>query len=675
MHAGAALVVATVAAIGFIVLPTDQAPRSGLDAAAFDRAIRPQDDLYRYVNGGWLKATAIPGDRVSYGAFAEIADKTEADLRALIEDIASRPNRPHGSPAQQIADLYASTVDERRIEQLGAAPIQPELRRIDQVASTSGIATEAGYLSSIAAGGPFGGSVGNDPLNAGAPVARVTQGGILLPDRDYYLSPDPAFAAVRAKYEQYLARIFSLAGRDAPARDAKEVLALETDLARVSWTEAQTRGAESETYTRFTLRRLASEMPGFDWQAWARPQGLDRSPVVILAQPSFFKAFAEMVPRVPLDTWKAWLISRFVTAAAPYLSSPFDLARFDFFGTMLTGQELPRVRWKRGVAMVNGYLADAIGRAYVERDGARATRARVQRILDRVVEAYRDALRESPWMSARAKREAQAKLATMGVRVGYPSEWRSYNGLEIRADDLFGNWQRALAFENRQRLAAVAGASGAQWPVPPQTVNAYYSAATNEIIVPAAILQQPIFDPGADDAVNYGGAGALVGHEIGHAFDDRGRRFDRLGSARDWWTADDGAKYEALSQKLAARLATFEPLPGAHVNGALTAAETLADISGLTIAYRAYKRSLNGAAAPVIDGLTGDQRFFMGWARIWRAKERDDYVRSQLQISAHVPPALRANAVLVHVDGFYEAFGVMPTDRLYLAPADRVKVW
>jgi putative endopeptidase len=662
-------------AAAVILVSVAQAPTSGLDAVAFDRAVRPQDDLYRYVNGAWLKATTIPGDRVSYGAFAEIADKTEVDLQLLIEDIAARPNRPHGSAAQQIADLYASIVDERHIEQLGSAPIQPELSRIDAIATTSGIAAEAGFLSSIAAGGPFGGSVGNDPLNPGAPVARVTQGGILLPDRDYYLSAAPAFADVRAKYERYLTRIFTLVGRETPAQDAKDVIALESDLARVSWTEAQTRSAGSDTYTRYTLRQLAAEMPGFDWQAWARPQGLDRSPVIILAQPSFFKAFAEMVPRVPLTTWKAWLISRFVTAAAPYLSSPFDLARFDFFGTILTGQELPRVRWKRGVAMVNGYLGDAIGRAYVERYFTSAAKARVQRILERVVEAYRESIANSAWMSARAKHEAQAKLTSMGVRIGYPSEWRSYNGLEIRADDPFGNWQRALAFENRLRLSDVAGASGAHWTVSPQIVNAYYSAATNEIIVPAAILQPPVFDAGADDAVNYGAAGALVGHEIGHAFDDRGRRFDASGAPRDWWTANDGARYAALAEKLAAQLATYEPLPGAHVNGVLAVGETLADIGGLTIAYRAYKRSLKGAAAPVIDGLTGDQRFFMGWARIWRAKERDDYVRSQLQISAHLPPAFRANTVLVHVDAFYEAFGVTPTDRLYLAPADRVKVW
>jgi len=650
-------------------------PRAGLDPSSFDRTITPQDDLYAFVNGGWLRKTPMPPDRVSYGAFGEIADQTDMDLRALIEEMAARPNRQRGTPAQQIVDLYASVVDERRIEELGTTPIEPELHRIDAIASTRDLAVEAGYLSSIAAGGPFGGFVGRDPMNPGAPVARVTQGGLLLPDRDYYLAPDPDHADVRARYEKYLAHVFSLLGRGSAKRDAADVVTLETALARVSWTEAQTRSAASGTDTRFTLRQLAAEMPGFDWAAWAHPQGLDRSPVVVLAQPSFFKAFAAMVPQVPLATWRAWLLARYVTAAAPYLSSPFDLARFDFFGTVLTGQELPRTRWKRGVAMVNAYLADAAGRLYVEHHLTSSARVRAQRIIEQVMAVYREAIRDSDWMSARAKREALAKLSSMQVRLGAPSEWRSYSGLDIRADDLFGNWQRALQFESRARLADAAGTTGALWGLPPQTVNAFYSAASNEIVVPAAILQPPVFDVGADEAVNYGSIGAMIGHEIGHAFDGRGRQFDAAGNPNDWWTPEDDARYTRRVDKIVAQLDRYEPLPGVHVNGTLTSAEAIADLAGLTIAYRAYHRSLKGATAAVIEGLTGEQRFFMGWARIWRAKERDDYVLSQLQVSAHLPPRVRANAALVNVDAFYEAFDVTPGHRLYLAPDDRVTIW
>jgi putative endopeptidase len=669
-------VIVTIAAVAAVVIaaPRANALKSGLDVAGFDRSVRPQDDLYRYVNGGWLGRTAMPGDRVSYGAFIEVSDRTERDLRALIEELAAKPNRPHGSPAQQIVDLYTSAVDEVRIEQVGATALQPELRRIEAIESTRDLAAEAGYLSSIAVGGPFGGTVGIDPLNPGAPVARVTQGGMLLPDRDYYLKDDPALADVRAKYERYLARIFTLANRKTPADDAKAVLALETALARISWTEAESRNIAA-TYTRFTLRQLGTEMPGFDWLAWAKPQGIDRSPAVILAQPSFFKAFAAMVPEVPLETWKAWLVSRYATAAAPFVNKAFDDARFDFFGTILTGQELPRVRWKRGVSMVNAYLGDALGRLYVEKYFSPPARTRVQKMLANVIDAYRDALRDAEWMTPKTRREALEKLAAMSTSVGYPERWRDYSSLVIKPDDLLGNWQRALKFEGQYHLGNVAGSAGGEWLLPPQTVNAYYSPTANEMVIPAAILQPPIFDVEADDAVNYGAAGALIGHEISHAFDDRGRNFDAAGQSRDWWTAPDAEHFGERAGQLVRQLNAYEPLPGLHVNGTLALNESLGDLSGLTIAFRAYKLSLKGRKSPVIDSLTGEQRVFMGWAQIWRAKERDEYVRSVLQISPYLPAALRANAAAANVDGFQEAFSIQPGSRLYRAPGERVRIW
>ena len=651
-----------------------QGPRSGLDTAGFDQALQPQDDLFAYVNGAWLKRTTIPDDRVTYGGFAEIVDKTDHDLRRLIEEIAARPNRPRGSAAQQIADLYASMTNVAEIERRGASAIQPQIQRLDALRTTRDVAAEAGYLSSIAAGGPFGGLVGIDPLNPGAPVVRVTQGGILLPDRDYYLKDEPALAAIRAAYVRYLTRIFELTDRSAPADDAKAVLAFETALARISWTEAESRNL-AVTYTRFTLRQLASEMPGFDWGAWARPQGIDRSPAVILAQPSFFKAFAALIPEVPIATLRAWLLARYVTAAAPYLSHAFDIARYDFFGVTLTGQERPRERWKRGVSMVNGFLGDALGKLYVEKHFPESTRSRVQRILFNVIAAYREALKNADWLSAPARREALEKLAALSTSVGYPARWRSYRGLEIAPDDLIGNWQRALTFENRYRLGNIDGTSGGEWAMPPQTVNAYYSPGTNEIVLPAAILQPPLFDPQADDAVNYGAAGSLIAHEIGHAFDDRGRRYDRDGAVRDWWTPADAQRFADRAGRLAAQLDRYEPLPGLRVNGALALAESLADLGGLTVALRAYRMSLGDGRAPVIDGLTGDQRFFMGWAQMWRSKERDAYVRSTLQTNPYLPAGLRANAAVSNVDAFFDAFGVKPGNRLYRAPAERIRIW
>jgi predicted metalloendopeptidase len=665
-----ALLVAGLAAAALAAQP----PRSGLDPAGFDRAVRPQDDLFRYVNGAWLARTTIPDDRVTYGGFAEIVDKTDRDLRQLIEAAMARPNRPRGSPAQQIVDLYTSMMNVEEIERRGADAIRPELQRLDAMRTARDVAAEAGYLSSIAAGGPFGGLVGIDPLNPGAPVVRVTQGGILLPDRDYYLKDDPPLAAMRDGYVAYLTRIFELTGRPAPADDARAVLAFETALARASWTEAESRNLAA-TYTRFTLRQLAAEMPGFDWAAWARPQGIDRSPAVILAQPSFFKAFAALVADTPIATLRAWLLARYVTAAAPYLSRAFDDARYDFFGVALTGQERPRERWKRGVSLVNGFLGDAIGKLYVDKHFPDSTRARVQKILANIIAAYREALKESPWLSAPARREALDKLSALSTGVGYPARWRSYRGLDIAPDDLLGNWQRALTFDNQYRLGNIGGAAGGEWIMPPQTVNAYYSPGANEIVLPAAIFQPPLFDPAADDAVNYGAAGSLIAHEIGHAFDDRGRRYDGSGAVRDWWTPADAQRFEERVARLSAQLERYESLPGVRIDGALTVAETLADLGGLAVAFRAYRRSLESRQAPVIDGLTGDQRFFMGWAQMWRSKERDAYVRSTSQTNPYLPPMLRANAAVRNIDGFFDAFGVKPENRLYTAPAERIRIW
>jgi len=651
-----------------------QSPRSGLDVAGLDRSIAPQDDLYAHVNAAWLKRTAIPDDRVTFSAFAQLIDKTDHDLRQLIEETAARPSRPRGSPAQQVADLYASMTNVEEIERRGAGAIRPQLERFEAMRSARDVAAEAGYLSSIAAGGPFGGLVGIDPLNPGVPVVRITQGGILLPDREYYLKDDPALAAIRAAYVSYLTKIFGLTARATPAEDARAVLAFETELARVSWTEAESRNL-SATYTRFTLRQLAAEMPGFDWAAWARPQGIDRSPAVILAQPSFFKAFAALIPTVPVATLRAWLLSRYVTAAAPYLSRDFDLARYDFFGVTLTGQERPRERWKRGVSMVNTFLGDALGRLYVEKHFPDTTRTRVQKILANVITAYREALRESAWLSASARREALEKLSALSTGVGSPTQWRSYRGLEILPDDLIGNWQRGLTFDNQYRLGNIGGTAGGEWALPPQTVNAFYSPGVNEIVLPAAIFQPPLFDPAADDAVNYGAAGSLIAHEIGHAFDDRGRRYDGSGAVRDWWTPADAQQFAERVARLTAHLNRYEPLPGLHVDGPLAVAETLADVGGLAMAFRAYRLSLKNGRAPVLDGLTGDQRFFMGWAQMWRAKERDAYVRSTLRTNAYLPPMLRANAAVGHVDGYFDAFGVKPGNRLYIAPAERVRIW
>jgi predicted metalloendopeptidase len=580
--------------------------------------VRPQDDLFGYANAAWLAHAEIPPDRVTCGLFAELSDKTEADLRTIIEDVIAGRTRVPASTRQEISDLYRSATDEARLEQLGAAPLAPELARIDAIRTPSALAVEMGYLSSIGVGGPFDGGVVADPARSGAPVVRVLPGGTLLPDLRYYLDDDSETRAVREAYRHYLGVIFTLTSRDDAVAAAGDVLALETELARAQWSDVAAAPADG----RFTVRDLEAAMPGFDWSAWARPQGLDRAAALVLVQPAFFRRFASLVPRVALSTWRNWLIARSVTAAAPFLGSAFDVARFDFFGRTLTGQREPRVRWRRGVTMVSAYLGDAIGRLYVERHLSPPDRKLADRVAASVLAAARATLREATDLEAGAKRHALASLGTMTVRVGAPERWRSYDGLIVRSDDLLGNWLRALAFDGAHRVRTAGAAADGTWAQPPQTVNAYYAAATNEIVVPAALLQPPILDARADEALNYGALGALVGHEVAHA---------------------------------------------------LGASEASADAVGLALAYRAFMAARKGQPLPVVDGATGEQRFFLSWARMWRSKERVEYLRST-ESGGYRSGAVRANGAVAAVDGFYNAFGVGPGDRLYRPPAERIGI-
>jgi putative endopeptidase len=646
---------------------------SGIDVTDLDPAVRPQDDLFRYVNGRWSARTDMPADRVSYGALIELSDRVERDLHRLIEDANATPARRPGSPQQQIADLYASMTNEARLEALGADPIRPELRKIDAIANGKDLAAEAGYLASIAAGGPFGGSVVEDA--SGRLAVYVIQGGTLLPDRDYYVNDAPRFASIRAEYQSYLAGLFALVGRADPDGEARAVIALETELAKLQTWQTDTREPTAASGS-FTLSDLNRAMPGFDWAAWARPQGIDRVSSVILSHPPFFKAFADLVPTVPLATWRAWLAGRYITAAAPYLSDAFANARFEFFGRIVTGQEAPRARWKRGVSMVSGYLGDAVGRLYVARHFPPESRERAQRLVTNVVAAFRLALGDAEWMTPATRRKAIDKLTRLSVKVGYPEHWRDYAGLVIKPDDLLGNMQRAQKFENDYRMQRLAGlADPRDWLITPQTVNAYYNTALNEMVLPAAMLQPPLFDPASDDAVNYGAIGAVVGHEIGHGFDQRGRQYDGNGRLHDWWTADDERAFERIARGLVDQYSAYVPLPGVRVNGVLALTENFGDLAGLLIAHRAYRLSLKGRAPDTIDGLTGDQRFFIGWAQAWRSKMRDEYLRQWILSSPHAAPEYRTNGTVANVPAFYEAFGVRPGDRLWRDPSERVRIW
>lgn len=651
------------------------APASGFDPATFDTSVRPQDDLYRYANGRWLDDTPIPDDRVSFSASSELTEKTNADIRAIIDEMAAQPSRRAGSREQQIVDLYESMLNEEAIEARGTAPIEPELRAIDAVGSVRALADRAGQLSATTNAGPFFATVGLDPRNPADRLVHLSQGGLLLL-RDNYLGTEPRVAEIRSEYRRYLTRIFTLTGRGDPAGDAAAVLALETEIARAHVTQPAALPAP------VSVSQMTGAFPGFDWPAWARPQGIDRVAGVVVIQPEFFRRFAALVPQRPLATWRAWLAARYITALAPYVSRDLSDARFDFFGTFLTGQQMVIPRWKRGVSLVNTILGDAVGRVYVQRHFPRSSRQRVERIVDQVVRAFRQSVLESTWMTSSARVEAYEKLMALSTRVGFPDDWKDYRGLEVKADDLVGNLARAAAFDNTRRMNRLARPNErGEWLTTPQIVNAYYVPAQNQIVLPAAILQPPYFDPAADDAVNYGAIGAVIGHEIEHGLDASGRLYTATGALRDWWQAQDIAAYAERVQpvldqlNLAATRRRHLQADGYRLNGMQVLVESVGDVAGLAVAHRAYRMSLGRRPAPVIDGLTGDQRFFLAWARIWRAKDRLEYRRQLSLTNRYAPPDFRANTTAGNLEAFYEAFGVSAGDALFVPAARRARLY
>jgi predicted metalloendopeptidase len=630
--------------------PWPQRAVSGLDLSAMDAAVRPQDDLYRHANGGWLAGTPMPPDRVSYSAFTEIADRADRDLHAIILGL-QRARQPAGSPRQQIADLFASHMDEARVETLGLEPVRADLARIDSIRTASDLAGAMGHLAAIGAGAPFGSAVAADAASPGWFLVQLTQGGILLPSRDHYLKDDAASRRVRAEYEKYLGELFRLVGRSRWAEDVGAVIALETAIA----TGLVPAGAAVPPSAPATIGQLRETLPGFDWQAWAAPQGFDRPVRIVFSQPSFFAAFVSALPRAPLDTWKNWLMARFLTATAPQLPRAFEQLRFDFYGRLLTGQDAPRERWKVGVALVSRHLGDALSRLYVEQHFPSRARSTATAIVTSVVRAQRDLIERADWLPREARAATLRKLATLQLRVGYPDVWRDYWGLEIRRDDLMGNVRRARRFDSRDRTRRLTGSDRGEWTIAPVTINAYYDNALNEIVLPAVFLQPPIFSADADPAVNYGALGAAVGHELSHALDSRA--------------------FHARAADLVKQYGGFTPLPGHAVDGRLTLDENIGDLAGLTVAYHAWRQSLNGRTPPVIDGLSGDQRFFLAWAQTWRTKIRAEFLRQWVIAMPHAPPEFRTNGAVVHLDAFYEAFGVAPGDRLYRAPEARVRIW
>jgi putative endopeptidase len=655
--------------------PPSAAMHSGVDLQYVDASVRPQDDLYEYLNGKWLRDFQLPADRGAVGSFSAIEDSTEEQLRGIVEGLEKAPS--DGDPdARKLADLYASFMNEQQLEALGTKPLQAEFAAIDALKDASALPTLVAHMNSIGAGAPYGLFVNLDARNSTQYAVILTQSGLGLPDRDYYLKDDAKLKQARDAYRAHVEKMLSMAGESKAAENAAGILNLETSLAKIQWTRVEERDP-IKTYNKTALTELAVLMPGYDWQRYVRSAGIEgKVDSVIVRQPSYFTALSKIITGTPLPVWKAYFKWRVLSVSAPYLSKAFVDERFAFTGGVLRGVPENQARWKRGIALLDGSLGEALGKLYVAQYFPPEHKARMQALVQNLLEAYRRDIDTLDWMSAETKVGAQAKLAKMLPKIGYPDHWRDYTALKISRDDLHGNVIRATEFEYRRNLAKLGKpVDHSEWRMRPQTVNASYNSTSNEITFPAAILHPPFFDASADDAANYGGIGAVIGHEMSHGFDDSGSQFDADGNLHDWFTKADHDKFAEKTKALIAQYNAYEPVPGYHVNGALTLGENIGDNSGLAIAYKAYRISLAGHEAPVIDGFTGDQRLYLGWVQVWRGKVREAEAIQRIKTDPHSPPAVRGTAPLRNQAGFYEAFGLKPGDKMYLPPDQRVNIW
>ena len=658
--------------------PTDASTplRSGIDMSLVEPSVRPQDDLSGYVNGRWFATTEIPADKPAYGAGSKIYDETQVQLRSIVEKVSREKHRRAGA-AQRIGGLYNSFMDEARLETLGVKPLAAEFSRIDAIRSKHEVAAEIAHLGRIGVNTPYGLEVHQDNKDSTRYIVDLGQGGLGLPDRDYYLDDgDAKLSAARAKYGKHVGQMLAMAGDLNADQDAAAILALETELAKAQWTKVELRDP-IKAYNKVALDKLGALAPGYDWNRYMDRAGITgKVGYLIVGQPSYIAAFATILDRTPLPIWKTYFRWRLLSAYAPYLSQPYVDANFAFYGTVLNGTPEIRARWKRGIQLVDQSIGEDLGKVYVEQYFPPASKARMDALVGNLLVAYRQSIGGLDWMSATTKAKALEKLAKFTPKIGYPKTWRDYSALRIVSTDLVGNVMRANEFEYRRNIAKLGKPIDRdEWLMTPQTVNAYYNPEMNEIVFPAAILQPPLFDAQADDAVNYGAIGAVIGHEISHGFDDQGSQYDGDGNLNDWWTAEDHEKFAAKTKALVQQYNAYEPVAGYHVNGELTLGENIADNSGLAIAYKAYRISLGGKEAPVIDGLTGDQRFFMGSSQGWRTKMRDDYTVRLIKSDPHSPNSIRSNAAVINQAAFYRAFDVKPGDKMYLPPEKRVSIW
>jgi putative endopeptidase len=659
---------------------TLEAIRSGIDLSHVDPNARPQDDLFGHVNGRWLAEYEIPADRATDGAFRSLFDRAEEQVRDLISEAASS-GAPKGTDEQRIGDLYASFMDEQTVERRGLQPLLDELAAIDAADDATALAALLGGLQRTGVGGGAGGYVDTDSKNSSRYLLHLNQSGLGLPDESYYR--DEQHAAILAAYPRHIAAMFALVyGGTAEdhAETAARIVALESKLAAAHWDVVKRRDADL-TYNLRTFADLPSDAPGFDWAGWVTALGTspEKAAELVVRQPDYLTAFAAAWSSEELQDWKRWLRWRVIHARAFLLTDDLVAEDFAFYGRTLSGTEQIRDRWKRGVSVVENLMGDALGRLYVERHFPPGAKARMDELVANLREAYRVSISELDWMTPQTRERALAKLDKFTPKIGYPKKWRDYSRVVIERDDLYENYRRGYAVNYDRELNKLGGpVDRDEWFMTPQTVNAYYNPGMNEIVFPAAILQPPFFDAEADDAANYGGIGAVIGHEIGHGFDDQGAKYDGDGNLVDWWTDEDRAEFGARTKALIEQYGEYVPRSlgnGHHVNGAFTVGENIGDLGGLSIALLAYRLSLKGQPAPVVDGLTGAQRVFFGWAQVWRTKSREAEAIRRLAVDPHSPPEFRCNGVIRNIDAFYDAFDVTESDALYLEPEQRVRIW
>ncbi|MDN5763190.1 MAG: peptidase M13 [Microlunatus sp.] len=656
--------------------PTPVSATPALDFSTFDSDVRIQDDLYRHVNGAWIEQTSIPDDKPLTGSFMILRDAAEEAVRDIITGM-DRACAESGSDEAKIADLYASFMAADEIETAGAEPLHPFFARIDSVSNVAELIEVQGAFARMGVRGLVGVDTESDPGNPNRYVMFVGQSGLGLPDEAYYREQE--YAEIVEQYQAHVARMLELAGVPDPANQAQQIRQLETEIAACHWDKVKTRDMRL-MYNLMALGDFQAASPALHWRAFMAGADIDETQMseLVVEQPSFFTEVADLLTDQRLAVWQVWLKWRVIGSFASYLSSAFVNENFAFYGTTLQGTPRLKERWKRGVALVEGALGEAVGRVYVDRHFSAVAKQRMDELVANLIEAYRRSITDLSWMTAETKEQALDKLGKFRPHIGYPTKWRDYSSLEISADDVIGNVMRASSFELNRSLTKIGQpVDREEWLMTPQTVNAYYHPLKNEIVFPAAILQPPFFNEHADDAVNYGGIGAVIGHEIGHGFDDQGSTCDGDGALRDWWTEQDRKAFEQRTAALIGQYDALSPAetPGSHVNGKLTIGENIGDLGGLSIALKAYRIARGDQEITPIDGYTDEQRLFLSWGTIWQSKSRPELIKQRLATDPHSPNEFRCNQIVRNVDDFYAAFGVDPDDELWLPPAERVSIW